>query len=445
MFCHKCGTQIADGSVFCQKCGAKQIGDNMKQQAVAPAPAEPIQQTQQQSQAVTLNTPKKKKSGKMLIGLGAAVIVIIVAIFIALNWNGKTDYVATVGAHTPFAASQGLPYTYEDVFDKYINAPVWEAIHESDNVVYVEISGDIKETDHEVYIKIKTAPNPDDPDGILISPESVTLDGENLPTQNDAVEFLLAMFWAYDDGYDDLSALLSSPIDMPAEQELSNELSEDDKWDIAAVWLHTHGITDYYMCSASELGDDDYDYEESDLYFEVSGDYGTLSGIISFNNNDMFITFPVLIDSNSGEWLKADIYPIADWYDYIWARRYDDYDVPSDSVYDNSSMEYSDPLEDYSELSGLYEGFNSSLSISIYSSQEEGETVIGNARLYVENEEYYLGEIVVIPGKDIYLVETDEGEEVLLDVKSDYGVIIIDLYVDGQYIDEYSMVEHYES
>ena len=444
MFCYKCGSELPDGAKFCHKCGAKLTGDDMKQQAAASVPAEPIQQTQQ-LQASTVNMPKKKKSGKLAIGLGAVVIVIIVAVIIALNWNGKTDYIATVGAHTPFATSQGLPYTYEDVFDRYINAPVWEAIHESDNVVYVEISGDIKETDHEVYIKIKTAPNPDNPDGILISPESVTLDGENLPTQNDAVEFLLAMFLAYDDGYDDLSALLSSPIDMPAEQELSNELSEDDKWDIAAVWLHTHGITDYYMCPASELGDDDYDYEESDLYFEVSGDYGTLPGIISFNNNDMFITFPVLIDSNSGEWLKTDIYPIADWYEYIWARRYDDYDVPSDSAYDDYPMEYSDPLEDYSELSGLYEGFNSSLSISIYSSQEEGETVIGNARLYFENEEYYLGEIVVIPGKDIYLVETDEGEEVLLDVKSDYGVIVIDLYVDGQYIDEYSMVEHYES
>lgn len=105
--------------------------------------------------------------------------------------------------------------------------------------------------------------------------------------------------------------------------------------------------------------------------------------------------------------------------------------------------EFSDPLEYYSKLSGLYEGYNSSLWISIYSSQEEGETEIGNARIYVENEEYYLGEIVVIPEKDIYLVETDEGEEVLFDVKSGDEIIVIDLYVDGQYIDEYTMVEHY--
>ena len=445
MFCYKCGSELPDEAEFCHKCGAKLKSDDMKQQTVASTSAEPIKQMQQQSQAVVVKSPKIKKSGKLLLGLGAAVIAIIAAIMVALNWNGKIDYVASVGAHTPFAASQGLPYTYEAVFDRYINDPVWEVVPGSDDVVYVEISGDIKETEHELYIKIKTAPNPDDPEGILISPESVTLDGEKSPSQNDAVEFLLAMFFAYDEGYDDLSALLSLTIDIPAEQELSNELSEDDKWDIAAVWLHTHGITDYYMCPASELGDDDYDYAESDLYFEVSGDYGILSGIISFNNNDMFITFPVLIDSNSGEWLKTDIYPIDDWYDYIWTRRYDDYDEPSDSAYDNSSMEYSDPLEDYSKLSGLYEGFNSSLSISIYSSQEEGETVIGNASLYFENEEYYLGEIIVIPEKDIFLVETDEGEEVLLDVQSDYGVIVIDVYVNGQYIDGYSMVEHYES
>lgn len=444
MFCHKCGNELPDEAKFCPKCGVKLTGDDMKQQTVASTSDDPIKQMQQQSQAVVVKTPKKKKSGKLLIGLGAAVIAIIAAVIVALNWNGKIDYVASVGAHTPFAASQGLPYTYEAVFDRYINDPVWEVIPGSDDVVYVEISGDIKETEHELYIKIKTVPNPDDPDGILISPESVTLDGEDSPTQNDAVEFLLAMFFAYDEGYDDLSVLLSPTIDIPAEQELSNELSAED---IAAVWLHTHGITDYYMCPASELGDEDYDYEESDLYFEVSGDYGTLPGIISFNNDDMFITFPVLVDPYSGEWLKTDIYPIADWYDYIWARRYDDYDydVPSDYDYGNSTMEYSDPLEYYSKLSGLYEGINSSLGISIYSSQEEGETVIGNARLYFENEEYYLGEIVAIPEKDIYLVETDEGEEVLLDIYPDSQPIVIDLYVDGEYIDEYYMVEHYES
>ena len=56
----------------------------------------------------------------------------------------------------------------------------------------------------------------------------------------------------------------------------------------------------------------------------MSGDYGTLPGIISFDGNDIFITFPILVDPDNGEWLRTDIYPIEDWYNYIWDGRYDD-------------------------------------------------------------------------------------------------------------------------
>lgn len=328
MFCHKCGAEIEDGAVFCYKCGTKVVYGDMERQVNTPTPAEPVQQTKQpQQQAVLGKMPDKRKSVKLLIGLGVAVIAIIVTIIIAANWKGNINYVATVGAHTPFAASQGLPYTYGEVLNKYIVSPKWE-IRESGGVHYVDISGVIKGTDNKLIITIKVTSDPNDSDIALMRPESVTLDGENSPTQNDAVEFLFAMFSAYDEGYGDLSMLMSSAEmlepDMPAEQELSNGLSEEDKWDMVSVWLHTHGITDYYMCLASELGDDDLAYDVSDLYFEASGDYGILLGIISFIDDDIYITFPVLVDPDNGEWLKTDIYPIGDWYDQIWDRRYDD-------------------------------------------------------------------------------------------------------------------------
>lgn len=104
-----------------------------------------------------------------------------------------------------------------------------------------------------------------------------------------------------------------------------------------------------------------------------------------------------------------------------------------------------EPLEYYSELSGSYEGSmgQSSLGISIYSSQEEGEIAIGTVWMYVDDERYYLGEKMAEPEKDVYMVESDAGEEVVLDAYAIEGTIVIDLYVDGQYIDEYFMVEHY--
>ena len=135
------------------------------------------------------------------------------------------------------------------------------------------------------------------------------------------------------------------------------------------------------------------------------------------------------------------------WYDYIWAGRYDDYDEPSDFAYDSSSMEYSEPLEYYSQLSGAYEGRRdqTTLSISIYSSQEEGEAAIGNAEMYIDDEWYYLGRIIPESEQDVYLVETDTGEEVVLEAYTYDSTIVIELYVDGEFIDEYWMVEHYES
>ena len=228
MFCSKCGSELPDGVKFCRKCGAKLINDDIEQRVVASTPAEPEQQIQQQSQTVILSMSTKKKSGKLLIGLGVAVIVAIVAIIIALKGNGKVDYVATVGAHTPFAASQGLPYTYGEVLNKYIVSPKWE-VRESGDAHYVDISGTLKGMDNKLIITIKATSDPDDSDIVLMSPESVTLNGEKSPTQNDAVEFLFVMFSAYNEGYEDLSVLMSS-IEMsgPLESDILSGNNTDD-------------------------------------------------------------------------------------------------------------------------------------------------------------------------------------------------------------------------
>lgn len=200
MFCQKCGTKALDGARFCQKCGAKLIVDDS---AAQPAVESPVNSTNQ-SASTPKEAPAKKKFKKLPIIIGAAALVVLAVIFIALNWEGKTDYEATVRAHAPFANSQGLPYTYGKVFDKYIPNAKWE-VRKSDDAVHVDISGKAKGTDAEMVITIKVSPDEKDPDLALISPESVSVSGNKSPTEDEAVRFLLAMFIAYDEGDEDLS------------------------------------------------------------------------------------------------------------------------------------------------------------------------------------------------------------------------------------------------
>lgn len=215
MFCSKCGTKALDGALFCQKCGAKLIVE---------APAVHIEPETPASSAVhrrpEINTAptyksdsalakeyQKKKSRKLTIicGVAALVVVIVLAvIFLAINWEGDVDYEASVRAHTPFADSQGLPYTYGEVFDKYILDAKWD-IRESGDEALVNIRGKVKGTDEKISIIIKASPYEPDPDLLLIATRSVTINGNKLDSQDEAVRYLLSMFAAYDDGADDFS------------------------------------------------------------------------------------------------------------------------------------------------------------------------------------------------------------------------------------------------
>ena len=116
------------------------------------------------------------------------------------------------------------------------------------------------------------------------------------------------------------------------------------------------------------------------------------------------------------------------------------------SITDDSAPSYYEPIEDYWKLSGSYSDSTDglTLSLSIYSSQEEGEIEIGSADIYASNGQHYVGSVTPVE-KNVYKIATDTGEEVLL-VEEDYGdIIMLQLYVDGQYLGEYQMVEHYES
>ena len=193
MFCHECGCELSDGAKFCQKCGTKVVYVNMEQQIPS--------QAQNSSENIAL----KGKSKKWLIIPVVAVIVIALIIFM-MNIGDGTDYVATVVRHKPFEVRK-LSYTYEDVLNTYISNPEWKAVHESGDVVYVDISGKIKGMDSDLVVSIKAIHDSDDSRLMLMTPESVNIDGLTF-TDSDAVEFLYVMFKAYDEKENDLSQLL---------------------------------------------------------------------------------------------------------------------------------------------------------------------------------------------------------------------------------------------
>lgn len=217
MFCTKCGTKALDGALFCQKCGAKLIVDTSAAQtvpealAVQPMSEVPAAQTvaktpdnsARQSGSVPAEAPKKK-SGKLPIILAVVVLVVLAVILIARNWEGKIDYEASVRAHRPFADSQGLPYTYGEVLDKYFPDAKWD-VRESGDEALVSISGKAKGTDEKIIIIVKASPYEPDPDLLLITTRSVAVNGNKLATQDEAVRYILAMFTAYDEGANDLS------------------------------------------------------------------------------------------------------------------------------------------------------------------------------------------------------------------------------------------------
>ena len=113
---------------------------------------------------------------------------------------------------------------------------------------------------------------------------------------------------------------------------------------------------------------------------------------------------------------------------------------------DGTVTGYQEPIDSYYELSGMYSGNSehSVLSLSIYSSQEEGETAIGSVDISVGGNLNYYGNVIP-SSKDIFYVETDTGGEVLLVKSIMDGVIVLQLYVDGQWVEDYLMQEHYES
>ncbi|WP_196599619.1 hypothetical protein [Pectinatus frisingensis] len=151
----------------------------------------------------TKNTQIKKKKFNKVKFVLYSIIAIVVMFTIAANWEGSTNYVATVEKHKPLE-SQGISLTYANVLNKYIESPKWES-RESGDIGYVDVSGTIKGSNKKIGVKIKVSPMSNDSKRVSIKPESITLNGNSPSTQAAAEQILLYMFLAYQRGEADLA------------------------------------------------------------------------------------------------------------------------------------------------------------------------------------------------------------------------------------------------
>ena len=224
MFCHKCGSKSIDGAEFCQKCGAKLINngtaksaaEDIRYDTVPNQGAVPVDAVSALGNSINVNAqnekPAKKKSKKRFFIIGAIILVIII-IIAASSGNSEMDYIKTVKAYKPFANSQGLPYTCDEVFGKYITSAVWEILGDGDTR-NVKVSGTIKCMDTDIAVTINVSPDQNDSERALMSPAAVRIGDDTTTVKGDVGDILYLIFAAYDEGLEDLSEFKGEIYDL---------------------------------------------------------------------------------------------------------------------------------------------------------------------------------------------------------------------------------------
>lgn len=218
MYCHKCGRELPERALFCPACGARSVTAEHESpsaaSAVSAATSSPTTPSPSGQPPVPAGAPGPKASSKKKVILGVisalVVVVAVAAVLMALNWN-SVDFVASVKAFQPFYYSQGLPYTYGEVLDAYLPDAEWIAVKEKKDsglLATVEVSGTAKGLEEEVKLSVQMAPNPEDPNGALYTPESASLGEETFSSTEETVEFLYWLFVAYGQQVEDLSLVL---------------------------------------------------------------------------------------------------------------------------------------------------------------------------------------------------------------------------------------------
>ena len=95
------------------------------------------------------------------------------------------------------------------------------------------------------------------------------------------------------------------------------------------------------------------------------------------------------------------------------------------------------------EVAGAYNGIEySKCEVSMYTDVEENAAVVGNIVVYNDKEEIeFDGELTKV--MDNYYELT--GTDITVSVYTDNGNLNLDMYKNGEHLDYFVMVEHYES
>lgn len=325
MFCYKCGTEIPEGAGFCHKCGSKVVVEDVvqkslglsctndadAQQSSENTPAGPTNVQPHDIQECVSEKKKPGKHRKYLIILGAIIILVII---IAVNWEGKVDYVATVKEHAPFAVSQGLPYTYEEVLTRYMDSLEWE-VREDGKIHYVDISATPKGTDNKFVLTIKVSADPDDPDHVLISPVSAMVDDEQV-SEEEAIRILYELFCMYDAGYE-----VTGEADFLLNDEAYYSEYEEAARPLVLDWFERHPLRDniriQFMNELTDTGEGRGNYLVYKLYAITGEEYG-----IFLVNPDIGDIIMDSLINNSGKWQSIQV-SMNQWYlEYYWGGTY---------------------------------------------------------------------------------------------------------------------------
>ena len=165
-----------------------------------------------------LKTSRSKTVARILKILGAVVVAVAFTVIVVLANKPEIDYIATVKAHTPYADSLDLPYTYEEVLDYYISNAMWLLDESKENREITVFGEDTGGDNVEITIEVISI---DNTDKAIITVKSVKIGEEEFLDQNDVETIMERLFQSYDERNKDSASI--------AEDESSSEVQWESK------------------------------------------------------------------------------------------------------------------------------------------------------------------------------------------------------------------------